>query len=107
MTETARRLKREARRQTPASERLPGNSWSSPHASSIRSFIAKKAAKAVTAAKNQGKRKKRRKGTWTQILGSSDRSAADPSGSGRRLLRPDPHRPHHSFLIEDVIDMAR
>ena len=66
MTETARRLKREARRQTPASERLPGNSWSSPHASSIRSFIAKKAAKAVTAAKNQGKRKKRRKGTWTQ-----------------------------------------
>jgi hypothetical protein len=49
----------------------------------IRSFLAKKAAKARTAAKHQSKRKKRRKGTWTQILGSTDRSAADPLGSGR------------------------
>ena len=49
----------------------------------IRSFLAKKSAKAVAAAKNPGRRKKRRKGTWTQVLGSPDRSTADPSGSGR------------------------
>ena len=49
----------------------------------IRSFLAKKAAKAVTAAKNPGKRKKRREGTWTQILGSPDRSASVLTESGR------------------------
>ena len=49
----------------------------------IRSFLAKKSAKAVTVAKSQVRRKKRRKGTWTQILGSPDRSASDPSGSSR------------------------
>jgi hypothetical protein len=49
----------------------------------IRSFLEKKAAKAVAAAKDPGKRKKRRKGTWTQILGSPDRSASGLTESGR------------------------
>jgi hypothetical protein len=49
----------------------------------IRSFLAKKSAKAVTVAKSQVKRKKRRKGTWTQILGSPDRSASGLTESGR------------------------
>jgi hypothetical protein len=50
----------------------------------IRSFLAKKSAKAVTVAKSQLKRKKRREGTWTQILGSPDRSAADYAGISPR-----------------------
>ena len=37
----------------------------------IRSFLVKKSAKAVTAAKDKGNRKKPRKGTWSQILGSA------------------------------------
>lgn len=49
----------------------------------IRSFLAKNSAKAVTVAKSQVKRKKRRKGTWTQILGSPDPSASDLTKSGR------------------------
>jgi hypothetical protein len=58
----------------------------------IRSFLAKKAAKAVAAAKDSGKRKKRRKGTWTQILGSPDPSSDIRRDLAARLLRPDPPR---------------
>ena len=73
----------------------------------IRSFLAKKAVKVVTAAKNQGKRKKRRKGTWTRFR--IDLIGRRPMRRDRaaRLLRPDPHLPLHSFLIKDVTDMAR
>jgi hypothetical protein len=48
----------------------------------IRSFVEKKTAD-PTAAPPKRTRKKRRKGTWTQILESPDRSTADPAGSGR------------------------
>ena len=47
-----------------------------------RSFLAKKTAER-TVAPPKRTRKKRRKGTWTQVLGSPARSADDPSGSGR------------------------
>jgi hypothetical protein len=73
----------------------------------IRSLRAKKTSQS-TAAPPKRTRKKRRKGTWTQILGSPDRSATDPSGSGRAPPSTDP--PPSCItrsLIKDVICTGR